>query len=76
MQIALCKKSIDRLGPGAAPLLDALRERGHEPAQRDCLQRCQACDLGLLIAVAGGMPVSAKTSEKLLATVDELAADD
>ncbi len=75
MQISLCKKSVERLGPGMSPFLEVLRDREHEPTLKDCLQRCQGCDLGLLIASADGMPMSAKHVDKLLADLDELAAD-
>ena len=75
MRITLCKKSVLRLGPDAEPVLEALREREHETTLSDCLQRCQACDLGLLIATADGMPLSGKTTDKILRSVDELAED-
>ncbi len=75
MQITLCKKSVDRLGEAQAPFLEALREREHQASLKDCLQRCQGCDLGLLIATADGMPLSGKTPDKILRDIDELARD-
>jgi hypothetical protein len=75
MKVTLCRKSVARLAAEAEPFIEALREREHEPALSDCLQRCQGCDLGLIIATADGMPLSAKTTEKLLRTIDELAED-
>lgn len=75
MQVKLCKKSVARLGDGAAQLLDALSAREHSVELKDCLQRCQACDLGVIIAQADGMPLSGKTIEKILGTVDALVDD-
>jgi hypothetical protein len=76
VQIQLCKKSIDRLPAGAAAAISALREREHVPVVKDCLNRCQRCDLGGLIAVADGNPLAAPTLEALLDDLDALAADD
>ena len=76
MQIRLCKKSVNRLGADAAELMEQLHTREHAVELKDCLQRCQACDLGLIIAQADGMPLSGKTIEKILGSVDELAAHD
>ncbi len=75
MQVQLCKKSLDRLGAGKTELLDALAEREHDVLVKDCLNRCQGCDLGLVIAAADGVPMSAKHVAKLLGDLDELAAD-
>jgi uncharacterized protein YuzB (UPF0349 family) len=75
MQVKLCKKSLARLGGGRAALLEALEEREHTVLLQECLNRCQACDLGVLIALADGVALSAKAPEKLLADLDELAAD-
>lgn len=58
MQIALCKKSIERLAPGMAFVISTLRDREHTPIIKDCLNRCQRCDLGGVIAVADGMPLA------------------
>ncbi len=76
MQILLCKKSIERLPSGAAVVLAALRERAHTPVVKDCLNRCQRCDLGGLVAVAEGMPLAAASLEAFLGDLDALAADD
>ena len=61
MQVELCKKSIERLAADFAPLLSALRDREHAPVVKDCLNRCQRCDLGFVIATADGTPMSAST---------------
>ena len=71
MKIELCKKSIQR--PEGDALVEALAERDHTVLVKDCLNRCQGCSLGLYIAVADGAPLSSKTSDKLLADIDELA---
>ncbi len=76
MSIHLCRTSLERLGPGMEPLLSALRERGHSPVVRECLNRCTDCKQGLLMATADGFPLSSKDSEKLLSDLDELSADD
>ena len=76
MQIQLCKKSIERLAQGAAPVISALRDRAHVPVVKDCLNRCQRCDLGGLIAVADGTPLSVPTLEALLSDLDALEAED
>lgn len=74
MQIQLCQKSVVRLADGNA-LLAALRERDHVPVVKDCLNRCQGCQMGLVIAVADGSPMSARDADAFLAELDELAAD-
>jgi hypothetical protein len=76
VQIELCKKSLERLPTGPSPLLSALRDREHTPVVKDCLNRCQRCDLGFLMATAGGTPMSTSTADQLLADLDELAAED
>jgi hypothetical protein len=76
VEIQLCKKSIERLAPGLAALISTLRDREHTPVVKDCLNRCQRCDLGGLLAVADGMPLSAPTFEGFLSDLDALAADD
>jgi hypothetical protein len=73
--IQLCKKGLDRLGAEARPLLSSLREQEHSVVIKDCLDRCIGCDKGLIIASVDGMPVSAASPAKLLATVAELAED-
>lgn len=75
MIIQLCKKSIERLGAEMKPLLSALREHEHSLTIKDCLDRCQACDKGVIIATVDGTPVSALQPAKLLATVAALAED-
>jgi len=76
VQIELCKKSIERLTTDLAPLLSALRDREHTPVVKDCLNRCQRCDLGFVIATADGTPLSVSTLDQLLTDLDELAAED
>jgi hypothetical protein len=76
VRIELCKKSIERLGPDTARLLSALRDREHAPLVKDCLNRCQRCDLGFVTATADGTPLSASTADELLADLDALAAED
>ena len=76
MQVELCKKSLERLNTDLAPLLSALRDREHTPVVKDCLNRCQRCDLGFVIATADGMPMSASTLDDLLGDLDALAAED
>lgn len=76
MKVQLCKKGIERLGAGREPLLEALREREHTPVVRECLSRCQECNAGQVLAIADGMPLAATNVERLLADLDELAADD
>lgn len=76
MQVHLCKKSLERVGGGAAAVLETLRERDHVPVVKDCLNRCERCERGDVIAVAGGMPLGAATFEALLGDLDALAADD
>ena len=75
MNIQLCRKSVERLGAEMKPLLESLREAEHTVVLKDCLERCQACDKQIIIASVDGMPVSAVTATKLLATVAELAED-
>jgi hypothetical protein len=76
VQIHLCKKSIERLAPGLAEVISTLREREHTPVVKDCLNRCQRCDLGGMIAVADGVPLAAATFEAFLGDIDALAADE
>jgi hypothetical protein len=76
MMILLCKKSLDRIGAAGIKLVADLREREHTPVIKDCLDRCMGCDKGLLIAAADGLPMSAAKADKLLATIDAIAADD
>jgi hypothetical protein len=76
MRVELCRKSLLRLVSDVAPAVDAVRERGHTPVVKDCLNRCQRCDLGFVMATADGTPLSVSTLEQLLAELDALAADD
>jgi hypothetical protein len=76
VEIQLCKKSVERVTPDLAPLLSALREREHTPVMKDCLNRCQRCDLGFVIATADGTPLSVSTIDQLLGDLDALAAED
>ena len=76
VQIQLCKKSVERL-PGALPsVLSALRDREHSPVVKDCLNRCEACERGGLIAIADGMTMSAPTFDAFLNDLEALAAED
>jgi len=76
MNVQLCKKSIERLAGGMPAVITTLREREHAPLVRDCLNRCQRCDAGGVIAVVDGMPVNAPTLEALLLDLDALAAEE
>ena len=76
MNIQLCKKSVERLPAGVPGAISALREREHTPIVKDCLNRCQRCDLGGVIAVADGTPLAAPTLEALLDDLDALVAED
>jgi hypothetical protein len=76
VQIHLCKKSLDRLTGGPAAVTSVLRDREHSPIVKDCLNRCERCELGGMIAVADGMPMSAPTLDAFLSDLDALAADD
>jgi hypothetical protein len=76
VQIHLCKKSLDRLEGGAASVSAVLRDREHSPIVKDCLNRCERCERGGVIAVADGMPMSASTLEAFLGDLDALAADE
>ncbi len=73
MQIVLCKKSLMRLPGTGGDLVEALREGEHSIIIKDCLDRCQRCDLGLIIASADGMPLAAKDASALLSDVEALA---
>ena len=74
MKIELCKKSITR--PEGDALVSSLQDLEHTVIVKDCLNRCMGCNLGLFIATADGSPLSSKTGDKMLADIDELAADD
>ena len=76
MQIHLCKKSLDRLAGGPASVTAALRDREQSPVVKDCLNRCERCERGGVIALADGMPMSAETLDAFLSDLDTLAADD
>ena len=76
MQVALCRKSVARVTSDFAPLLSALREREHTPVLKDCLDRCQRCELGFVMATADGTPMSASTLTELLTNLDALAAEE
>ena len=76
MQVELCRKSVERLGAPLASLLSELREREHTPAVKDCLNRCQKCELGFVIATVDGTPVGASSAAALLADIDALAAEE
>jgi hypothetical protein len=76
MQVKLCKKSLERLGPDGTKLIEQLTERQHGVVIKDCLERCQGCQLGLLIASADGAPMSARSIDKFVADLDELMADE
>lgn len=76
MIVELCKTALLRLGPGATTLLDALRDREHSPVIKDCLDRCESCEKGVLVAKAGPMPLSPRDAKELLSLVDAEAAED
>ena len=76
MQVELCRKSLERLGAPLAALLAELREREHTPVVKDCLNRCQKCELGFVIATVDGTPLGAAGVTVLLADIDALAAED
>ena len=66
---------LKRQGPGARDLLDGLRDRGHTPRVKDCLDRCDPCEKEL-IALIDGIPVRQPTVDALLEMVDELDDED
>jgi hypothetical protein len=74
--IQLCRKSVERLGAGAKPMLSSLREQEHSVALKDCLERCQACDKGLIIATVDGMALSAIDARAFADKLAQLAADE
>jgi hypothetical protein len=76
VQIQLCKKSVERLPGALASVLSTLRDREHSPVVKDCLNRCEGCERGSLIAIADGMPMSAPTFETFLSDLEALAAED
>lgn len=76
MQVELCRKSVERLGTPLAELVSALREREHTPVVKDCLNRCQKCELGFVMATVDGTPLGASNVTTLLADIDALAAED
>ena len=76
MQVELCRKSVERLGAPLAELVSELREREHTPVVKDCLNRCQKCELGFVMATVDGTPVGASSVTALLADIDALAAED
>lgn len=76
MQVELCRKSVERLGVPLAELVSELREREHTPVVKDCLNRCQKCELGFVMATVDGTPLGASSVTTLLADIDALAAED
>jgi hypothetical protein len=76
MHVELCRKSLERLGAPLAPLISELREREHTPVVKDCLNRCQKCELGFVMATVDGAPLGASSVTALLADIDALAAED
>jgi len=76
VQVQLCKKALERLEPRSASLIEALRDREHVPAVKDCVNRCEQCERGELVAIADGTPLGAPTVDDLLASLDALAAAD
>ena len=76
MQVQLCRKSVERLPGALASVLSDLRDREHSPVVKDCLNRCEGCERGNLIAIADGMPMSAPTFEAFLSDLEALAAED
>jgi hypothetical protein len=57
-------------------LVSALREREHTPVVKDCLNRCQKCELGFVMATVDGTPLGASSVSALLGDIDALAAED
>jgi hypothetical protein len=76
VQVELCRKSVERVGAPLGPLLSELRAREHTPVVKDCLNRCQKCELGFVMATVGGTPLAASSVTALLADIDALAAED
>ena len=76
MQVHLCKRSLERAPAGPAAALESLRAHEHVPVIKDCLNRCERCERGDLIAVVDGMPLAVPTVEALVAHLDALAADE
>ena len=76
MKVELCRKSFERLGAPLDALLSELREREHTPVVKDCLDRCQRCELGFAMATVDGTPLAASSVTALLADIDALAAQD
>jgi len=76
VNVQLCKKSIERLPAGLPATISLLRDREHTPILKDCLNRCQSCERGDLVAVADGTPLGAPTLEALLEGLDALAAQE
>jgi hypothetical protein len=76
MQVELCRKSLERLGAPLAPFIAELREREHTPVVKDCLNRCQKCELGFAMATVDGTPLGAASVTALLADIDALAAEE
>ena len=72
MQVELCRKSLERLGAPLADVVSELREREHTPVVKDCLNRCQRCELGFAMATVDGMPLAASSVTALLADIDAL----
>jgi hypothetical protein len=72
LQVELCRKSFERLGAPLPTLVSALREREHTPVVKDCLNRCQRCELGFAMATADGTPLAASSVTALLADIDAL----
>ena len=76
MQVELCRKSVERLGAPLAQLVSDLREREHTPVVKDCLNRCQRCELGYVMATVDGTPLGALSVTAFLADIDALAAEE
>jgi metal-dependent amidase/aminoacylase/carboxypeptidase family protein len=64
------------LGAPLAELVSELREREHTPVVKDCLNRCQKCELGFVMATVDGTPLGASSVTALLADIDALAAEE
>jgi hypothetical protein len=75
VRIELCKKSVERLTTDLESFVMVLREREHTPVVKDCLNRCQRCELGFVMATADGTPISASTLDQLLGDLEALAAE-
>jgi hypothetical protein len=57
-------------------MLSSLREQEHSVALKDCLERCQGCDKGFIIATVDGVALSAIDAPAFAEKLAQLAADE